>query len=464
MLSNDVYVIIMAAGEGTRMKSQLPKVLHRVCGRPMIDYVLEGASVVSDNLPILVIGHGSDEVVAHIGDRALYVKQEERLGTGHAVKMAAPYIEGKEGYVVILAGDTPLVRGETLKSMVEYTKDGNYSAVALSAKVDDATGYGRIIRTANGDFDRIVEHRDATQAERRINEINASMYCFRIDSLLSSLGSLSSDNAQGEYYLTDVLSILKNRGESIGIYCLDDYTEILGVNTRKQLSDADSIMRNRINEYHMENGVTIIDPQTTYISPTVNIGQDTIIYPGNVLEGNTSIGKSCILYSNNRIYDSTIGDEVTVESSVILESTVGDGTNIGPFAYVRPGSAIGDNVKIGDFVEIKNSQIGAGTKISHLSYVGDATIGQNVNVGGGVIFVNYDGYVKHRTNVGDNAFIGCNVNLIAPVTVDDNTFIAAGSTITEYVPEDALAIARSKQINKEGWVSKRREKKAQEKD
>ncbi len=463
-MSDDVYVIIMAAGEGTRMKSRLPKVLHRVCGRPIIDYVLDGASAVSENLPILVIGHRSDEVVTHIGDRALYAKQEERLGTGHAVKMAAPYIEDKEGYVVVLAGDTPLIRGETLKSMIEYAMNGDYSAVALSAKVDDATGYGRIIRTVDGDFDRIVEDKDATLSEKEIDEINASMYCFSIESLLSSLDSLSCDNAQEEYYLTEVLSILKDRGENVGVYCIDDHTEILGVNTRRQLSDADSIMRDRINEFHMANGITIIDPKTTYISPSVSIGQDTVIYPGNVLEGNTKVGRDCILRPNNRIHNSTVGEGVVIESSVILESSIGDYTNMGPFAYIRPGSTIGSNVKIGDFVEVKNSQIGDGTKVSHLSYIGDATIGHNVNVGGGVIFVNYDGYKKYRTNVGDNAFIGCNVNLVAPVTVDDNAFIAAGSTITEDIPEDALAIARSQQVNKKGWVSKRKKEKAQKRD
>ncbi len=459
---DDIYIIIMAAGEGTRMKSRLPKVLHRVCGRPIIDYILDGANAVSKNLPILVIGHGADQVVEHIGDKALYAKQERRLGTGHAVMMAAPYIEGKDGYVVVLAGDTPLIRGETLNSMIEYTIDGGYSAVALSAKVDDATGYGRIIRTPNGDFDRIVEHKDATEAERTIDEINASMYCFRIDSLLSSLDSLSSANAQGEYYLTDTLTIIKDKGEKVGVYCLDDYTEILGVNTRGQLSYADRMMRYRINNFHMEEGVTIIDPHNTYISPYVKIGEDTVIYPGNVLEGKTKIGRGCTLYPNNRICNSQVGDGSTSESSVILDSIIGAHTYIGPFAYIRPGSQIGDNVKIGDFVEIKNSKIGDETKVAHLSYVGDATVGRNVNIGCGAVFVNYDGYVKHRTEVGDNAFIGCNVNLVAPVTVEDNTFVAAGSTITDNVPEDALAIARSRQVNKEGWVSKRRHEKEQE--
>lgn len=460
-MTNDIYVIIMAAGAGTRMKSKLPKMLHRVCGRPIIDYILDGANAVSEHLPILVVGHGAEELMDHIGHRAEYARQDEPLGTGHAVMMAAPYIEDKEGYVVVLAGDTPLIREETLSSMVEYAIDGDYSAVALSTIVDDSTGYGRIVRTADGDFDKIVEHKDATEAERAINEINASMYCFRIDSLIESLKDLANDNAQGEYYLTDTLSIIKNHGKRVGVYCLDDYTEILGVNTRQQLSDAERLMRSRINNFHMDNGVTLIDPNSTYIGADVTIGEDTIIYPGNVLEGNTYIGANSILYPNNRIVDSTLGDGVTSQSSVILESQVGDDANVGPFAYVRPGSHIGNNVKIGDFVEIKNSRIGKGTKISHLAYVGDADVGDNVNIGCGAIFVNYDGYMKHRTNVGDNSFVGCNVNLVAPVTVEDNTFIAAGSTITDDVPEDALAIGRAKQVNKEGWVSARKQRKNQ---
>lgn len=458
-MTNDIHVIIMAAGAGTRMKSKLPKMLHRVCGRPVIDYILDGANAVSESPPILVVGHGEEELREHIGDEAIYARQDEPLGTGHAVMMAAPYIEGKSGYVVVLAGDTPLIRAESLEAMIEYTIEGDYSAVALSTIVEDSTGYGRIVRAADGDFAKIVEHRDATDAERAIKEINASMYCFRIDSLIESLKGLANDNAQREYYLTDTLSIIKDKGEKVGVYCLDDYTEILGINTREQLNDAERFMRRRINKSHMDNGVTLIDPESTYIGPDVTIGEDTIIYPGNVLEGSTDIGQDCILYPNNRIVDSTLGNGVESESAVILESVIDSGVNIGPFAYIRPGSHIGKDAKIGDFVEVKNSHIGEGTKISHLAYVGDASVGQNVNIGCGVIFVNYDGHVKHRTDVGDNSFVGCNVNLVAPVTVGDNTFIAAGSTITEDVPEGALGIARAKQVNKEGWVSDRRQEK-----
>lgn len=458
-MRNDIYAIIMAAGAGTRMKSELPKMLHRVCGRPIIDYILDGASAVSKEPPIMVVGHGAEEITEHVGDRAKYAKQEEQLGTGHAVMMAAPYIEDKEGYVVVLAGDTPLIREETLSSMVEYAIEGDYSAVALSTKVDDSTGYGRIVRANDGNFDKIVEHKDATAEERAIKEINASMYCFRVDSLLMSLKDLANDNKQGEYYLTDTLSIIKDQGDKVGVYCLDDYTEILGVNTRQQLSEAERVMRSRINAIHMDNGVTLIDPEHTYIDSGVTIDADTIIYPGNVLEGSTKIGTGCTLYPDNRIVNSTIGERVVSESAVILESVIAPGATIGPFAYIRPGSNIGDNVKIGDFVEIKNSTVGDNTKISHLAYVGDADVGRNVNIGCGAIFVNYDGEEKHRTNVGDNSFVGCNVNLVAPITVEDDTFIAAGSTITENVPEGALGIARGKQVNKEEWVWTRRQEK-----
>ncbi|NMA94438.1 MAG: bifunctional UDP-N-acetylglucosamine diphosphorylase/glucosamine-1-phosphate N-acetyltransferase GlmU [Clostridiales bacterium] len=439
-MTKEIYVIIMAAGEGKRMKGELPKVLHGVCGRPIIDYILCGANAVSKNKPILIVGHGEKELREYVGSRAVYARQENPLGTGHAVMMAKPHIEGKSGYAVVLAGDTPLIRAESLEAMIEYTIENGYSVVGLSTKVEDPTGYGRIVRDENGDFKRIVEHRDATDEERAIDEINASMYCFKIDSLLSSLGNLKDDNVQGEYYLTDTLSIIKENGEKVGIYCLEDHTEILGVNTREQLGDAMDIMRRRINKRHMENGVTLVDPENTYIDSDVTIGVDTIIYPGNVIEGDTIIGSECVLYQNNRIVSSRLGDRVEV----------------GPFAYIRPNSDIDNDAKIGNFVEVKNSYIGKKTKASHLVYVGDADVGENVNIGCGAVFVNYDGNKKYRTIVGDNCFIGCNVNLVAPVTIEDDSFIAAGSTITKDVPKGALGIARSRQENKEGWVFERK--------
>lgn len=450
-----VTTVIMAAGEGVRMKSKLPKMLHSVCGRPIIDYVVDAALDICDDAPILVVGHGAEAIKEHLGDKVRYTYQEEQLGTGHAVMMAQKYLEGMDGYVVVLAGDTPLITGKLLGDMVNHAVEHDYSCVALSAIVEDPTGYGRIIRDANGDFSCIVEHKDATYEQRQVKEINASMYCFKVQDLLESLKKLDNNNAQHEYYLTDVLKILTSENKRVGIYCADDASYIMGINTRIQLSQADKLMRLRINNYHMDNGVTIIDPENTYIGPNVHIGQDTIIYPGNVIEGDTYIGEECILYPNSRLINTKVDDKVIIQNSVVLNSQIGEETTIGPFAYIRPGSIIGGHVRIGDFVEVKNAAIGDGTKVSHLTYVGDANVGNGVNVGCGVVFVNYDGKGKHRTVVEDNAFIGCNTNLVAPVKVEQNSYIAAGSTITKTVPKGALAIARARQENKEGWVEGR---------
>jgi len=373
--------------------------------------------------------------------------------------VAHSILEKIDGYTVVVAGDIPLIRSSTLQKMVEYANEGGYDAVALSAILDDPTGYGRIIRNEAGDLERIVEHKDATEEQRRINEVNVSAYCFNIQLLLSSLNQLDNNNKQGEYYLTDVLHIMKEAGNKVGVFVAQDSDEVLGINTRVQLAEVEQKMRQRINRYHMENGVTLIDPNNTYIGPDVVIGSDTVVYPGNVLEGRTIIGEGCTLYPNNRIVNSVIGNQTQVQASVILESRIGDETTIGPYAYLRPGSNIGNRVRIGDFVEIKNSSIGDRSKVSHLSYVGDGTIGRDVNVGCGVVFVNYDGVKKHRAVVEDKAFIGCNVNLIAPVVVKEGAYIAAGSTITDEVPEYSLAIARARQVNKEGWVEKRQLKK-----
>jgi bifunctional UDP-N-acetylglucosamine pyrophosphorylase/glucosamine-1-phosphate N-acetyltransferase len=455
-MGNETMAVIMAAGEGTRMKSAKPKVLHEVCGYPIIDYVVDAVREASGSSPVLIVGHGAQEIRNHLQERVRYVHQQERLGTGHAVMMAREYLEKASGYVLVLAGDTPLITGSTLKSMVKYCIDGRYNAVLLSAILEEATGYGRIIRNSEGDFEKIVEHKDATEAERQIKEINASMYCFEISCLLDALDKIRNDNVQGEYYLTDVLGILKEESMKVGVYTVEDAREVAGINTRIQLAQAMKVMRERTNNALMENGVTLVDPEHTYIAPGVVIGRDTVVYPGNVIEGSTVIGENCILLPNNRIVDSRIGNGVEAQASVILESKIGEKTTVGPYAYIRPGSDIGNRVRIGDFVEVKKSQIGDGSKVSHLTYVGDGSIGNNVNVGCGVVFVNYDGEKKHRTTVGNDAFIGCNVNLVAPVKVEDGAFIAAGSTITNEVPKGSLAIARTRQVNKEGWVEKRK--------
>ena len=456
-----VKAVIMAAGLGKRMRSALPKVLHPLCGAPMIDWAVRTAMDAGSGVPYVVVGRGADQVRAHLTDRALFLEQTEQLGTGHAVMTAREVLRDYPGHVYVLTGDTPLLRPETLTALHRKAVDTGADAVALTALFDDPTGYGRILREDSGAFQSIVEDKDASDDQKKIREINASIYCFSAPRLLEALDDLTNDNAQGEYYLTDTLAIIKGAGGLIETLCLRDSEEIMGVNDRVQLAAAIAVMRRRINESHMREGVTIIDPANTYIGAGVTIGQDTVIYPGNVIEGAADIGANCVLYPGNRIVDSAIGDRVSIQSSVILESRVGEGTAIGPAAHLRPGSLIGRNVRIGNFVETKKAEIGEGTKVSHLTYVGDAIIGEHTNIGCGVVFVNYDGARKHLTEVGSHSFIGCNVNLVAPVTVADNTYIAAGSTITDKVEEGDLAIARARQVNKKGWVAQRQQKKGE---
>ena len=448
----NLKIVILAAGQGTRMKSKIPKVLHKVLDKPMLDHVMEAAQVVTNNKPIVVIGHMSDMVREHLGDKAEIALQEEQLGTGHAVMMAEHYIDD-EDEVLILCGDTPLIKGETLKEMTKIKSEG-YAAVVMSAVEDDPTGYGRIIRDESNDFMRIREQKDASEEEKAIKEINAGMYIINGKLLKENLSKLSVNNAQREYYLTDVLEHIKNAGHRIGVYQADKM-EIMGVNSRLQLSEAERIMRLDVNKMHMANGVTLIDRNSTYIDKNVKIGRDTIIYPNCHIKGNSVIGEDCIIRENTTIEDSHIEDHVTIKSSTILSSKVGARTTIGPYAYLRPKSVLGEDVKIGDFVEVKNSEIGNGSKASHLSYIGDAVVGKNVNIGCGVVFVNYDGKNKFKSIVEDNAFIGSNSNLVAPVTVKEGGYIATGSTVTVDVPEGALCVARAREVIKEGWRTKK---------
>ena len=382
-----------------------------------------------------------------------YALQEEQLGTGHAVKCAIDFLRGKKGVVGVFCGDAPLIKAETVDNLFKTHIENKNSATLLSSIVEDPTGYGRVVRE-NDEVLKIVEHKDCTEEELKINEMNAAIYCFDIEKLLNSLDKLSNNNNQGEYYLTDVIGILKEEGNKVGAVTID-YEETIGVNSRIQLAEAEGILRNRINSRHMINGVTLIDPSTTYIGDDVEIGRDTIIYPGNVLEGNTKIGEGVILYPNSRISNSIILNNVEIQSSVIIDSQIGERTTVGPFAYIRPESVIGSGARIGDFVEIKKSTIGNNTKVSHLTYIGDASVGENCNFGCGTVVVNYDGQKKHKTTIGNNSFIGCNTNLVSPVNVEDNTYIAAGSTITNDVKEGELAVARAKQRNIEGWVTKK---------
>ena len=445
--------IILAAGAGTRMKSKLPKVLHKVCGQTMLDHVIDAAKSSNVEECIAVIGHGAEKVKESLDQDVKTVLQKEQLGTGHAVIMAQDYIE--EGIVLVLCGDGPLITEETLNRIMDYHKQGNFKATVLTTDLPNPKGYGRIIRDIEGQLEKIVEEKDTTEEEKAIMEINSGIYCFDGAILKEALPRLKNDNAQKEYYLTDILSIIRNMGFGVGVYKLEEYEEIMAVNSREQLADVEAIMRRRIAKKHMVNGVTIMNPEHGYIEKTVTIGADTILYPGVILTGSTVIGEDCIIGQNSRIENTVIGNSVEIQSSTLIDSKVGSFTHIGPYAYLRPNSNIGEHVKIGDFVEVKNSNIGDHSKASHLAYIGDADVGQNVNIGCGVVFVNYDGKNKHRTTVEDNSFVGSNSNLIAPVTVKESGYVACGSTITKDVPEGSLAVARARQENKEGWTQRK---------
>lgn len=451
----DKCVIILAAGQGTRIKSKFPKVTHKVCGKEMINHVIDTMKKAKLNNIDVVIGKGAELVKECTASRNVeYSMQSEQLGTGHAVKCAKDFLQGKKGVVAIFAGDAPLITVETVQKLIDTHINECNVATVLSSLVEDPTGYGRIVRK-NEEVEKIVEQKDCNAEEKLINEVNSAIYCFDIENLLVALEKIENNNAQGEYYLTDVIGIFKSEGKKVGAF-VTDFEETVGINSRVQLADAEKILRSRINKHHMTNGVTIINPENTYIGADVQIGPDTIIYPGCILEGTTTIGEDCIIYENCRVSNSIIGDKTSVESSVIIDSEVGAGTSVGPFAYIRPESKVGDNVKIGDFVEVKKSTIGNGTKVAHLTYIGDASVGENCNFGCGTVVVNYDGKKKHKTIIGNNSFIGCNTNLVSPVEVKDNTYIAAGSTITKEVPENSLAIARAKQVNIENWVLRKK--------
>lgn len=447
---NKLKVIILAGGQGTRMKSKIPKVLHKVLDKSMIDYVIKTSKDIEAQDIIVVVGHQSAMVKSILGSEYKYVYQKEQLGTGHAVIQALDFIENDEN-ILILYGDTPLIQPKTLKKLINIHNKGKNYATIISAFVKEPKGYGRIVRE-NGIFEKIVEQKDANDFEDKINEINTGVYIFNSTALKAALKNLSNNNSQKEYYLTDTLEIIKNTGNKVGIMIADNSEEFLGVNTKLQLANVSNILKNRINEFHMLNGITIEDPNNTYIGNDVKIGQDTIILPGTIIEGNTKIGSDCIIGPYARITSSNIKNCVTICNSTILSSEIDDYTKIGPYAYLRPNSKIGKHVKIGDFVEIKNSNIDDNTKISHLTYVGDSDVGKNVNFGCGTVTVNYDGKNKNRTTIKDNVFIGCNTNLIAPIEIGENSVTGAGSTITKNVPENTLAISRTKeQVNKLGY-------------
>lgn len=448
--------VILAAGMGTRMKSKMPKVLHKVCGKPLSKWVIDASKAAGADKVCAVVGHKAETVKEVLGDVCEFALQTEQKGTGHAVMQAIDVIKNSKGEVVILNGDTPLITAETINKAIEYHKNNGNQATVITAILDDATGYGRIVRDNDGSVLKIVEQKDASEEEKKINEVNSGMYVFDAQSLVYALDKITPNNAQGEYYLTDTLEILLSAGKKIGGYAISDNDEIRGINDRVQLNEAEKIMQKRINEYHMRNGVTMRNPESVYIEDGVEIGNDTEICQNVTIKSGTKIGSDCVIGSGSMLDRAVIHDGVDVLSSVILESEVDEGTHVGPFAYIRPNCHVGKEVKVGDFVELKNSNIDDGTKISHLTYIGDSDVGKRVNFGCGTVTCNYDGKKKYRTTIGDDCFVGCNTNFVSPINVGDGVYIAAGSTITEDIPENSLSIARARQVNKEGWKYKRK--------
>jgi bifunctional UDP-N-acetylglucosamine pyrophosphorylase / glucosamine-1-phosphate N-acetyltransferase len=457
-MSLETHVVVLAAGQGTRMKSRLPKVLHRLVGRPLIDHVLRAADAIAPSTMTLVIGHGADLVRSEMVSRPNvgFVVQEPQLGTAHALQQAEPRLAGRQGTVVLLSGDVPLLTGATLRRLVETHQAARAAATVATAIVERPYGYGRIVRT-KGRIARIVEERDASPEVRQIREINSGIYAFDLAPLFEALRGIASQNAQGEYYLTDLIAIYRRRKLPVETLVVDNPREIRGINSRTELAEVSRIVRQTKNEELMAAGVTIIDPATTYIDPDVEIGPDTVIHPGVAIEGQSRIGAACEIHSHVRIVGSEIADKsVILNFCLIIGSRIAEGASVGPFAHLRPESMMGERAKIGNFVELKKTTMGAGSKANHLAYLGDATIGERVNVGAGTITCNYDGMKKYPTIIEDGAFIGSDSQLIAPVRVGKGAYVAAGSSITEDVPDGALGIARGRQSNVDGWVERRK--------
>ena len=435
-MGENISVAILAADDAPAMQSAVPAVLHSVCGRRILDYVVNAAGQVAGSRPVVVVHGDGGCIREHLGESCRIVDSAEgKDSVSGLFRMEECTGEEPCGVLFVLAGNMPLIRGTTLEGMLQFTSENHLTAAVLSGESPESGGNGI-----------------------------SPVYCFDRRALRKAVREGQKSMEQETLGPEDILRILKASGERTGVFRIRDTREIMTVSDRVCLSRAEAEMRRRINEFHMMRGVTILDPSATYIGADVRIGKDTVVYPGNVLEGFTVVGSGCLLYPNNRLQNAEIADGTILQSSVVLDSRIGSGTTVGPYAYIRPGSRIGDHVRIGDFVEVKNSSIGQKTKVSHLTYIGDADLGQEINVGCGVVCVNYDGKEKHRTVIGDHAFVGCNANLVAPVEVEGHTFIAAGSTITEKVPAGALAIARARQVNKKGWVEKREQKKTEEKE
>jgi bifunctional UDP-N-acetylglucosamine pyrophosphorylase/glucosamine-1-phosphate N-acetyltransferase len=453
-------VVILAAGLGTRMRSALPKALHPLAGKPLVRHVLDTVRSMGPARTVLVVGHQADRVrQAVAGYDVEVVLQAEQLGTGHAVRQASAAIERAEGPVVVLCADTPLLTPDTLRGLIEAHQKKRAAVTVLTALLEDPHGYGRIIRTRSG-VSRIVEEKDATAAQRKVSEVNSGIYCFEKKFILAALGGISNRNAQGEYYLPDAVTLARKKKLAVADVRCADPDEVLGVNSRYDLSVAESVLQARINTRWLEAGVTMLDPYAVSIGADVAIGRDTALYPNVRLEGTTVLGEGCTVHAGSRIADSVLGDNVTVKDCCVIEQCrIAAEASIGPFAHLRPGAVLGRKAKIGNFVEVKKSAIGDGSKANHLAYIGDATIGKDVNIGAGVITCNYDGFQKHPTTIEDNVFVGSDAQLVAPVRIGAGAVVAAGATITRDVPADALALTRVPQENKEGVAARRRKMK-----
>jgi len=451
-----VHAVILAAGQGTRMKSQLPKVLHCVAGRPMIDHVLGTALGLKPKSVVVVVGHRAELVEREVGarDNLTFVRQEPQIGTAHALRQAEPVLAGQTGTVVLLAGDVPLLTTATLSRLIEVHRGAGAAATVVTATVDRPYGYGRIVRD-RGRITGIVEERDASAEIRQIHEINSGIYAFDLQPLWAALKTIASQNAQGEYYLTDLIGIYRRRELPVETLTIDNAAEVRGINSRSELAEVSRIVRQTKNEELMAAGVTLIDPATTYIDDAVEIGADTVIHPGVVIEGRTKVGAACEIQGSVRIRDAEIGDRVTILNfCLIVGARVAEDASVGPFAHLRPETSVGEGARVGNFVELKKTSLGPGSKANHLAYLGDATIGARVNIGAGTITCNYDGTTKHPTVIEDGAFIGSDSQLIAPVRIGKGAYVAAGSSITQDVPAGALGIARGRQANVDGWVER----------
>jgi bifunctional UDP-N-acetylglucosamine pyrophosphorylase/glucosamine-1-phosphate N-acetyltransferase len=457
---SELHVVVLAAGKGTRMKSAHPKVLHHVAGQPMVDYVIRAAAALEPRTTTIVVGHMKEALKDGLARYPYlsFVTQEPQLGTGHALLQTAPVLERQSGFVLLLSGDVPLLKHHTLAELARVHRDSKAAATVLTAIVEQPYGYGRIVRV-KGRISRIVEERDASPAQRKIKEINSGVYALSLAPLFESLRGLASANAQGEYYLTDLIATYRRRRLVVETVVMDDPNEIRGINSRSELAEASRIVRQKKNEELMAAGVTLEDPATTYIDADVVVGADTVIHPGVSLEGRTQIGQACEIHSGVRIVNSVLDDKVTVQNHCVISgSRLRTGVTIGPFAHVRPDSDLHEAVHIGNFVELKKTILGKGTKAGHLAYLGDAVIGEGVNVGAGTITCNYDGRSKHQTTIEDGVFIGSDSQLVAPVTVGKGAYVGSGTTVRENVPAGSLAVSAGKQRNIEGWVEGKKKK------